>query len=157
MIVTCLLAFGEFGVRERVRSVLNYRKPTFWIITVAVIACAVIGVYFLTNPKTSSVEENADATNSAETEKTTVDSSALTDIFSTVIDEETPVRLVLIVDQDMVIGDHNGWGCANDVQCSSSLLDYSYETATPEKMQITDNMIYLMSTAEGGRLDAPFL
>ena len=49
-IAACPLAFGEVGVKERVKGVLNYKKPAFWIIVVAVAACAVIGVCFLTNP-----------------------------------------------------------------------------------------------------------
>ncbi|MDO4541177.1 MAG: hypothetical protein Q4B48_08850 [Syntrophomonadaceae bacterium] len=31
---------------------LNYKKPAFWIIAVAVLACIVVGVCLLTNPKT---------------------------------------------------------------------------------------------------------
>lgn len=50
MIAACPLAFGEVGVKERVQSVLNYRKPAFWVIVVSVIACAVVAVCFLTNP-----------------------------------------------------------------------------------------------------------
>ena len=51
MIAACPLAFGEVGVKERVKSVLNYKKPAFWIIIVAVVACIMVGVYFLTSPK----------------------------------------------------------------------------------------------------------
>lgn len=51
LILACPLAFGEVGVKERVRGVLNYRKPAFWIIVAALIACVVIAVCFLTNPK----------------------------------------------------------------------------------------------------------
>lgn len=53
-IAACPLAFGEVGVKERVKSVMNYKKPTLWIIIVAVVICAVVAVCFLTNPKTSS-------------------------------------------------------------------------------------------------------
>lgn len=35
-ILACPLAFGEVGVKERIKSILNYKKPTFWIIAVAV-------------------------------------------------------------------------------------------------------------------------
>lgn len=49
-IAACPLAFGEVGVKERVKGVLNYKKPAFWIIVVAVAACVVTGVCFLTNP-----------------------------------------------------------------------------------------------------------
>lgn len=51
MIAACPLAFGEVNVKGRVKSVLNYKKPAFWIIIVAVIFCAVVAVCFLTNPK----------------------------------------------------------------------------------------------------------
>ena len=50
LITACPLAFGEIGVKERVRSVMNYKKPTFWIILLAVAACVVLAVCFLTNP-----------------------------------------------------------------------------------------------------------
>lgn len=45
------LAFGEIGVKMRVKNVLNYKKPAFWVIAVAIIACAVVTVCFATNPK----------------------------------------------------------------------------------------------------------
>ena len=49
-IAACPLAFGEVGVKDRVKSVLNYKKPAFWIIIAAVVACVVVAVCFLTNP-----------------------------------------------------------------------------------------------------------
>ena len=54
MIAACPLAFGEVGVKERVKSVMNYKKPAFWIIVLAVIACVIVAVCFLTNPKQDS-------------------------------------------------------------------------------------------------------
>jgi len=50
MIAACPLAFGEVAVKDRVKSVLNYKKPAFWIIMVAFVACALVAVCFLTNP-----------------------------------------------------------------------------------------------------------
>lgn len=50
MIAACPLAFGEVGVKGRVRSVLNYKKPAFWIIVAAIVLCVVSAVCFLTNP-----------------------------------------------------------------------------------------------------------
>ena len=61
-IAACPLAFGEIGVKERVKSVMNYKKPTFWIILAAVIACIVLAVCFLTDPLTSKTEEPANPT-----------------------------------------------------------------------------------------------
>ena len=53
MISACPLAFGEVGVKERVKSVMNYKKPAFWIIVLSVVACAVVAICFLTDPITS--------------------------------------------------------------------------------------------------------
>ncbi len=50
MIAACPLAFGEVGVKERVKSVMNYKKPAFWVVVLAVIACIVVAVCFLTDP-----------------------------------------------------------------------------------------------------------
>ena len=58
MITSCPLAFGEVGVRKRVKSVMNYRKPALWTVALSVIACGVLAVGFLTNPlETDSVNE----------------------------------------------------------------------------------------------------
>ena len=50
LIAACPLAFGEVGVKERVKNVLNYRKPAFWIMAVSIILCIVAAVCFLTDP-----------------------------------------------------------------------------------------------------------
>lgn len=54
--LACPLAFGEVGVKERIKSILNYKKPTFWIIAVAVISILVTSVLFLTNPQNNTYE-----------------------------------------------------------------------------------------------------
>lgn len=55
-IAVCPLAFGEVGVKERVKNVLNYKKPAFWIIIVAVIACAATAVCLMTNPVSTKID-----------------------------------------------------------------------------------------------------
>ena len=52
-IAACPLAFGEVGVKERVKHVMNYRKPALWIIIATVVTCIVVAGCFLTNPKDS--------------------------------------------------------------------------------------------------------
>lgn len=49
-IAACPLAFGEVGVKARVKSVMNYKKPTFWVIVAAVVICIAVAVCFLTDP-----------------------------------------------------------------------------------------------------------
>ena len=50
LVAACPLAFGEVGVKERVKTVLNYKKPAFWIILIALILCIAAAVCFLTDP-----------------------------------------------------------------------------------------------------------
>ena len=50
MITACPIAFGEVNVKNRIKTVLNYKKPTFWIILVAIIASVIVAICFLTNP-----------------------------------------------------------------------------------------------------------
>ena len=51
MITACPLAFGETGVRGRIQSVLNYKKPAFWLVLAAVVVSIAVAVCFLTDPK----------------------------------------------------------------------------------------------------------
>ncbi|WP_297289246.1 M56 family metallopeptidase [uncultured Flavonifractor sp.] len=51
----CPLAFGEAGVKSRVKAVMHYRKPAFWIVVIALIACAIAALCFLTSPKAPTV------------------------------------------------------------------------------------------------------
>lgn len=53
-IAACPLAFGETGVKERIKHVMNYRKPAFWIIILAVAASITVGVLLLTDPVSDS-------------------------------------------------------------------------------------------------------
>lgn len=50
MAAVCPLAFGEVAVKERVKNVLNYKKPALWAIILLVVAAAIIGACLLTKP-----------------------------------------------------------------------------------------------------------
>lgn len=47
----CPLAFGESAVKGRVKSVLTYKRPAFWLIMLAAVLCIGAAVCFLTDPK----------------------------------------------------------------------------------------------------------
>ena len=72
-IAACPLAFGEVGVKTRVKSVMNYKKPAFWIILASALICAAAAVCFLTDPKTErsspSIGDNVSGLGPAQTEK----------------------------------------------------------------------------------------
>ena len=50
-VMVCPVAFGELGVKTRVKGIVNYKKPGFWIILASLAVCVVTAVCFLTNPK----------------------------------------------------------------------------------------------------------
>ena len=49
--MVCPVAFGEVSLKTRIKGVLYYKKPAFWIVVVSVAACVITAVCFLTNPK----------------------------------------------------------------------------------------------------------
>ncbi len=49
-IASCPLAFGEVSVKDRVKSVLTYKKPAFWILLLGIVATTVLAICFLTSP-----------------------------------------------------------------------------------------------------------
>lgn len=77
MVSACPLAFGEVSVKTRIKTVLNYKKPAFWLVLAAVAACVVVMVCFMTNPKSSAPDnesaagENIDESSSAEPDSET--------------------------------------------------------------------------------------
>ncbi len=46
----CPLAFGEVHVKKRIKNVLNYKRPAFWVMLLAIVSCIAVAVCFLTNP-----------------------------------------------------------------------------------------------------------
>lgn len=57
-ITACPLAFGEIGVKERVKSVLSYKKPGIWTAAAALMICSAAALCFLTNPDEDNVQED---------------------------------------------------------------------------------------------------
>ncbi|WP_083842141.1 M56 family metallopeptidase [Desulfosporosinus youngiae] len=44
------LAFGESNVKARIKNILNYRKPSFWALSVSAIALLILVVVLISNP-----------------------------------------------------------------------------------------------------------
>lgn len=45
------LAFGEGDTGGRIRNLAKWKKPTLWIVLVAVVACVTLGIGLMTNPE----------------------------------------------------------------------------------------------------------
>ena len=50
LITACPLAFGEVGAKQRIKAVLHYKKPAFWVIAAALLVCIGLCFAFLTKP-----------------------------------------------------------------------------------------------------------
>lgn len=55
-----MLAFGEESVKKRVKSIINYKKPTFWLTIVAIVVCISVAVCLLTNREKAVSESYTD-------------------------------------------------------------------------------------------------
>lgn len=62
----CPVAFGEVSVKQRVLSVLHYRKPGFWISLACVVVIGIIAGCFLTSPASQPEETTPGTTASGE-------------------------------------------------------------------------------------------
>ena len=75
VIAACPLAFGEVGVKARIKDVMNYKKPTLGIVLPAVAATIIVAVCLLTVPKRddNKQQESVVSTNSKETTRDDAD------------------------------------------------------------------------------------
>ena len=92
MIAACPLAFGEVSVKERVKDVLNYKKPAFWIVLVAVAACVIAAICLLTDPpRQTEPSETLSDTEDTNVDTLNVDGKKLTldDVISIAEKKET--------------------------------------------------------------------
>ena len=69
------VAFGESDAEKRIKNVLNYKKPGFWMILACIAILICIGVVCLTTA--GKKEKNPDSTEQAGTEKESVDADEM--------------------------------------------------------------------------------
>ncbi len=50
-ISACPVAFGEVSVKERIKKVLNYKSPSFFILLLSILICVFVAIFFLTTHK----------------------------------------------------------------------------------------------------------
>ena len=76
-IAACPLAFGEVGVRARVRKILSYHKPAVWITACALVLCIALAACTLTDRGDSAKPDNGTPINTANnaTDNTASDSN----------------------------------------------------------------------------------
>lgn len=96
-VTACPLAFGETGVKARIKNVLSFKKPAIWIICGGIIITTALAVCFLTDPHELRGVQNQ--SKNAKIEITAVD----TDGISPYIEIERKNHL----DTDMLYGEEH--------------------------------------------------
>lgn len=159
-IAACPLAFGEVGVKERVKKVISYKKPAFWVVVAAIALSIVLTVCLLTNPvgmKITYIENNAKmlddvySINIVAGEETDLrfgdDAKEIVEALKSLRVEKHPVSQSRSEDRDstnrLVIGyvDSNPVMLCFNADCTEVYIDdgvkptLSYEVKNPEKIQ----------------------
>ncbi len=154
-VAACPLAFGEVGVKERVRSVLNYKKPTFWVVTLSLVLCVATGICFLTNPKT---KEEIPMTLPMSFGMGDVDGDGRTETFRVLEEEENMLyRLeVLKADGSVLYSEvaglpHAGWNSL--FLCHLKNKDYLLRY-NPTMAQGDAEYSYTLFSLENGQVDS---
>lgn len=140
------LAFGEIGVKERVKQVLNYKKSAFWVVLAVVVAGVILAVCFLTNPLKPDITPSkpevdvakpteTDVSNPSETE---VEDSwpALADTCEDYSAEEAEADGCIVFDGENLLAGERAWA------------DFENTTASGRKAKVR---IYQMYTDQNWR------
>lgn len=123
MITACPVAFGENGVKMRIKDVMNYRKPAFWVICVAVLSCIIVAVCFLTNPKNKQ-GNNGETTTSGNT-----------------IEEQTDTEIEIQTEKENITETESSTEKENTTEAESSTeIDMTTETGTTTEVEPTTAM-----------------
>lgn len=138
-ISACPVAFGEVGLNERIKNILNMKKGKKIIIVTAVAVCAVIAICFLTYPKTSK-NNSEEASEVAAVEETTEIKA---------VEEETEVKAAeettdFITEMNSEINDENS---ANATVIASS-IDINDENSANDDKTSTDKYVYIVRTSD---------
>lgn len=147
LITACPLSFGEIGVKKRVKSIMKYKKPSFWIITVSIIALIIFGVCFLTNPKTSQQSQNLDLSKASEVETL----PTIIDEYDTEITADDILNLAVknaIIDNNKSYDTKDLISCASFITLQQSNLAIDSAPAQPNQV-----ILYGMAMYQEFKLD----
>lgn len=107
------LAFGETGVKMRIKNVLAYKKPVFWVIILAVVTAVVVCVCLITSPKAASTDtDRVYGGNSVSSDILTSPDGVITDIhFMNGIDLPNDYHVYLVMKKGRSFsGEEEGYG-----------------------------------------------
>ena len=167
MIAACPLAFGEVGVKDRIKSVLNYKKPTFWIIVVAIIVSIIVAVCFLTNPVNSSIYNSRYETGKClysyvvSADKETKSNELVFDITSDgkvykIFGDGTTDELGVLKESDYTAEELEAAIKNQDAKLNIGNIKNAYELSDCIFLQKSNGTVYLVQFFSNGRIMSVF-
>ena len=167
MIAACPLAFGEVGVKDRIKSVLNYKKPAFWVIIVAVVASITVAVCFLTNPVNTSIYNSSYETGKClysyvvSADKETKSNELVFDITSDgkvykTFGDGTTEELGVLKESDYTAEDLEAAMKSQDKKLSIGSIRNAYELSDCIFLQKSNGTVYLVQFFSDGRIMSVF-
>ena len=129
VLAACPVAFGETGVKRRVKAVLNYKKPAFWLILVAVLGCVVLVLCLMTKPaKSDRNEPMPPAQDTSTPGSASVDQETLDQIYS---DLFSYLTISWGIDYSQIMLDAEQMELFPCVEYPSEFVNWIYEEAVP--------------------------
>ncbi len=128
------IAFGESSTKSRVKNVLNYKKPSFWVVSILLIGTILLGVGLLTNPITSSnvlVAKEVD----------------LTKFENSIIGSEMP--RILYADRDKVIFEASGV-YVYDLKKEELVCSYAFDSFDDQLLK--NNKVFVFALSDGKQI-----
>jgi beta-lactamase regulating signal transducer with metallopeptidase domain len=128
------LAFGESNTKGRIKNILNYKKPAFWVVLVAIIVVAALCVGLISNPKNESLTVKDYAEQFMDQNITSYENSTDIKIINSQI-----TRLEKIASLDDILA----------IPLEIWSLEYRLKPDDPTKLTMTGNMVDGFITEEG--------
>ena len=167
MIAACPLAFGEVGVKDRIKSVLNYKKPAFWIIVVAIVVSITVAVCFLTNPVNTSIYNSSYETGKClysyvvNADKETKSNELVFDITSDgkvykIFGDGTTDELGVLKESDYTAEELEAAIKNQDAKLNIGNIKNAYELSDCIFLQKSNGTVYLVQFFSDGRIMSVF-
>lgn len=128
------LAFGESNTKGRIKNILNYKKPAFWVVLVAIIVVGALCVGLISNPKNDPLTVKDYAEQFMEQNITSYENNSNIKVIDSKI---TKLEKIASFD-DLFATPLEMWS-----------LEYRLKPDDPSKLKMTENIVDGFITEEG--------
>lgn len=123
------LAFGEDSTKSRVKNVLSYKKPSFWVVSIILLGILLLGAGLLTNPITFSTALVAKEVD-------------LTKFKNSIIGSEMP--RILYADRDKVIFEASGI-YVYDLKKEELVSSYAFDSFDTQLLKNNKGFVFALT------------